>query len=655
MILQEGAQELTAWMGSCGHAAQERCVCMGKLGNELITEKRKKKRRGTKFVLLVLADIFSVFLALFITAEVQPEPLIDAGNVGRAFLFGGILAAAFCGLFFVFRLYHSLWRYSGLSEALRILAAIMVGVVVCTVVSSLFGIQVQLSMLLLFSLLMGLLLCVSRFGYRSIRFLRGRHVSEGADVQRVLIVGAGSGAHIAISQIYNSAVRKYKTILAVDDDPGKQRMRIQNVEVVGMLQDIPQVVEKHDITDIVIAIPSIRDQARMNLVEQCKRTGCRVRTLPFIQETDLATPQNMLKLREVQVNDIMFRSEIELNNESVREYMRDKRVLVTGGGGSIGSEICRQVARLPIESLTIFDIYENTAYELLCELKQELGEDVNIMVRIGTIREESRLRQVFEAARPHIVFHAAAHKHVPLMEESPMEAIKNNVLGTRNVLLVAEEFGVERFVNLSTDKAVNPTNIMGATKRVTELMIQRYAKNMRMKCMSVRFGNVLGSHGSVIPLIERQIKQGGPVTVTHPEIVRFFMTIQEASQLVLQAGAMANSGAIYVLDMGTPVRIMELAEKIIRFHGYVPGEDMEIKITGLRPGEKLFEELTMKDEAKGLEKTMNNRIFKLAPVEDERTDFGASLEEMTRCAIRNDGKAIELLKHLVPGYQPWKS
>ena len=360
----------------------------------------------------------------------------------------------------------------------------------------------------------------------------------------------------------------------------------------------------------------------------------------------------MAGLRELNTSDFLSRDEVQLNSAQISEYLHDKVVLVTGGGGSIGSELCRQIMRYRPRQLLIFDIYENCAYELEMELHNKYGADINVVTLIGSIRDIKRLDEVFETYHPSVVFHAAAHKHVPLMEVSPAEAVKNNVFGTKNLLTSAAEHGVERFVQLSTDKAVNPTNVMGCTKRICEMLIQTFAKNTSMKCMAVRFGNVLGSHGSVIPLFEEQIKNGGPVTITHPDIVRYFMTIPEAAQLVLQAGGLAQSGSIYVLDMGEPVKIMDLATRLIRFYGYEPGVNMQVKITGLRPGEKLYEELLMDAEQDKMLKTAHNKIFIAPPMDIDLEKFYTQLQELKVSAHHNDDAVVECLQEMVPSYHP---
>lgn len=616
-----------------------------KHGGARETQPGSHKKRNLMIFTLVVCDIVSVLVSLVLAVFIRFESV----SVQGLLLPWAMLSLLYCVLFYAFRLYHSLWKYSGISEALRIIASVAIGAGICFAGNAVLGLDISLSVLAIAPLFLGVFLCISRFGYRTFRHLTLRRNKKEKARASMLIVGAGAGASAAIAQMRNSYANRYRDIIAVDDDPNKLKMRIQGVEVVGCTKDIPKIVSQRSVSDIIVAIPSLEGNELSDILDICHGTGCRVRMLPLVKDANFEKEKAFPAVREVQIGDVLCRNEVRLDLDSICAYMNGKNVLVTGGGGSIGSEICRQVARFDINTLTIFDIYENTAYELYCELKRQYGDALDVRILIGSVREKERLRQAFEEVKPQIVFHAAAHKHVPLMEDCPLEAIKNNVLGTMNVLETANEYGVERFVNLSTDKAVNPTNIMGATKRITELAVQAFAQNFSMKCMSVRFGNVLGSHGSVIPLMEGQIRNGGPVTVTHPDIVRYFMTIPEASQLVLQAGAMANSGSIYVLDMGEPVKIMELAEKLIRFYGYEPNVDIPIEIIGLRPGEKLYEELAMEDEE--LLHTEHSRIFKLEPGEI-CLDL-AVFRKMLKLAVENNLEAVELLKKIVPNYRAW--
>ena len=441
-------------------------------------------------------------------------------------------------------------------------------------------------------------------------------------------------------------------MIFVDDNPEKLHKRVQGIRVAGMAADIPKLAEKYDVQEIIIAIPSLKGDALNTLVQTCKKTSCRVRISTQIESSDEACRPDNMFVRELNISDFLSRDEIVLNKENISGYLKNQVVLVTGGGGSIGSELCRQIMRFSPKLLVIFDIYENCAYELQCELKQRYGADCPVVVLIGSVRERARLDEVFSQYRPRVVFHAAAHKHVPLMEDSPAEAIKNNVFGTRNVLEAAIAGGAERFVLLSTDKAVNPTNVMGASKRITEMLIQYYAGKSAMKCMAVRFGNVLGSHGSVIPLFEKQILSGGPVTVTHPDIIRYFMTIPEAAQLVLQAGGTAESGAIFVLDMGKPVRIEDLAKQLIRFYGYEPGVSMEIVYTGLRPGEKLYEELLTPSERNAMRRTDHDRIMIAPAVQQDAELFEMQLQTLQIACEHNDERVVEVIRAVVPSFQP---
>ena len=475
--------------------------------------------------------------------------------------------------------------------------------------------------------------------------------SESNDTP-MLIVGAGNAGAWAVTLCKSKNQTFGKPVCIVDDDLTKKGLRVQGVPVRGTISDIPELVRKYHIMEIVIAITTVHGDRMREIINLCNSTHCRVRMISDPHAVDESGNPLAAGFRELNTADFLSRDEIQLNNAQISEYLHDKIVLVTGGGGSIGSELCRQIMRYQPRRLLIFDIYENCAYELETELRGRYGAAAPILTLIGSIRDKERLDEVFETYHPTVVFHAAAHKHVPLMEISPAEAVKNNVVGTKNLLTSAAEHDVERFVQLSTDKAVNPTNVMGCTKRLCEMLIQSFAKNTDMKCVAVRFGNVLGSHGSVIPLFEEQIKRGGPVTITHPEIVRYFMTIPEAAQLVLQAGGLAESGSIYVLDMGEPVKIMDLANRLIRFYGYEPGVNMEVKITGLRPGEKLYEELMMDAEQDKMAKTAHNKIFIAPPMQIDLAAFYSDLQRLQEAAHRNDDEVIDILQEMVPSYHP---
>ena len=466
----------------------------------------------------------------------------------------------------------------------------------------------------------------------------------------VMIVGAGEAGAWAIN-VCKTNKQYGRPVLAVDDDPAKLHQTIHGVPVKGTLEQIPELCKRYGIHTILVAIPTLKGSRLNHVIDLCVSTHCAVQMLSDPQLVGSGAPQQGA-FRELNPADFLSRDEVTLDMEKISGYLTGKTVLVTGGGGSIGSELCRQVMRFKPGKLLIFDIYENCAYELQMELQQKYGRDIPVTVLIGSVRDKKRLDEVFETYHPTVVFHAAAHKHVPLMEVSPAEAVKNNVLGTKNLLVSASEHGVERFVQLSTDKAVNPTSVMGCTKRICEMLIQTFAGNTDMKCVAVRFGNVLGSHGSVIPLFEAQIKKGGPVTLTDENIERYFMTIPEAAQLVLQAGALAESGNIYVLDMGEPVKIMDLAKQLIRFYGYEPGVNMEIRVVGLRPGEKLYEELMMDEEQDKMRRTQHNKIFVASPRTIDLAQFYEQLQALEAAAAHNDEGVVKQLAAMIPTFTP---
>ena len=525
-------------------------------------------------------------------------------------------------------LYEIMWEYAGMRDLARLtcLSGLATGIIM---LFDLFYHSRPISgAVLIFGAVFNTAAIAGvRFLWRFSRTLHDACVNKPEDDTPLLIVGAGNAGAWAVNLCKNKNQSFGNPVCLVDDDLTKKGLRVQGVPVRGTISDIPELVRKYHIVEIVIAITTLKGDRLTEIINLCNSTHCRVRMLSDPQAVDENGNPVAAGFRELNTADFLSRDEIQLNNAQISEYLHDKVVLVTGGGGSIGSELCRQIMRYQPRRLLIFDIYENCAYELETELRNKYGAEAPVI-------------------------HAAAHKHVPLMEISPAEAVKNNVFGTKNLLTSAAEHGVERFVQLSTDKAVNPTNVMGCTKRLCEMLIQSFASGTDMKCVAVRFGNVLGSHGSVIPLFEEQIKRGGPVTITHPDIVRYFMTITEAAQLVLQAGGLAKGGSIYVLDMGEPVKIMDLATRLIRFYGYEPGVNMQVKITGLRPGEKLYEELLMDAEQDKMLKTAHNKIFIAPPMDIDLEKFYTQLQELKVSAHHNDDAVVECLQEMVPSYHP---
>ena len=599
--------------------------------------------------LLVLSYYLAILLRFVDSDQSEKIPQVVATMVHHL----PWMLAIYAVVFWLGGLYEVMWQYAGVRDLARVvlLACIATGFL-------LIGNQLVEGVLYRTVLVIGAILSMAFIGgvrmlWRLVRFtlLKPDAAKTRNEENPLLVVGAGNAGAWAVNLCKQRSSFGYPVVM-VDDDPAKRNLRVQGVPVRGGISDIPELVRKYDIREIVIAITSLRGERLQQVVNICNSCHCRVRMLNDPQAVDENGNVIGASLRELNTSDFLSRDEVHLDTEKIHEYLTDKVVLVTGGGGSIGSELCRQIIRYRPKQLLIFDIYENCAYELEMELRNKIGFDLPIVTLVGSIRDKGRLDEVMKKYHPQVVFHAAAHKHVPLMEISPAEAVKNNVLGTKNLLTSASTHGVERFVQLSTDKAVNPTNVMGCTKRICEMLIQTFAQNTSMKCMAVRFGNVLGSHGSVIPLFESQIREGGPVTITHPDITRYFMTIPEAAQLVLEAGALARSGSIYVLDMGKPVRIMELAEKMIRFYGYEPGVNMEIKITGLRPGEKLYEELMMDTEADKMQRTDHNKIFVAPPLQIDLATFYQQLVRLEEAAEHNDDHVVQELQSIVPTYHP---
>ncbi len=550
------------------------------------------------------------------------------------------------GIFVPFNLYNSLWRFASVEELMHIAVAGAIITVLKILACLLPPLQcLPLSYAIISGLLMTIFVGVSRSFYRVMRTYY--HPVEKGDKARTLLVGGGSAGNITLQEFQNSHHSANNVICIVDDDFTKRNSYLRGVKIVGGRNDIVAVVEKYQIEEIVLALPTASAKDRRDILRICQQTKCKIKILPGIFQ--LANGDvRLAKIRDVNVQDLLGRDSVKVDLSEISGYLQNKTVLVTGGGGSIGSELCRQIAKNHPKKLVILDIYENNAYDIQQELMRN-WPDLPLEVYIGSVRDTKRVDMLFSRLHPEIVFHAAAHKHVPLMEDSPNEAIKNNVFGTLHVALAAEKYQAERFVLISTDKAVNPTNIMGASKRLCEMIVQSMAEHSSTKFAAVRFGNVLGSNGSVIPLFKRQIEEGGPVTVTHKDIIRYFMTIPEAVSLVLQAGAFAGQGEIFVLDMGEPVRIDDLARNMIRLSGLEPDEDIEIRYTGLRPGEKLYEEMLMKEE--GLRTTDNELIFIGQPLDIDEERFHIQLKELEAACYENSDTICQLVAKMVPTYR----
>ncbi len=600
-------------------------------------------------LLLFLLDMLFVCFSLHLAIAMRYEGAVSASMYARLMSLLPEIIAVYAAVSIIGGVYDMIWRYAGAAEIMRLVLVYALAAGVTLLLNRIVPWYVSRPVLVMTGMCMMLLVSAARFAYKLLReFFRARNSGENSD--RILIVGAGEGGVYAARICQQNREKFGQPVAFADDDPLKRKMRIAGIPVCGTIDEVPEIVKSKEIDEIIVAVPGTKGERLAEIVSICKGTRCRTRILS--DPGELERPAGAA-FRELNTSDFLSRDEVELDMEMIRGYLADKTVMVTGGGGSIGSEISRQIMRFHPKELILFDVYENGVYELECELRQKYGADCPVTVLIGSIRDKKRLDDVFEAHRPQVVFHAAAHKHVPLMELNPSEAVKNNVFGTRNLLRSADEHGVERFVQISTDKAVNPTNVMGATKRITEMLMQSCARHSQMRCMAVRFGNVLGSHGSIIPLFEAQIRRGGPVTLTHPDITRYFMTIPEAAQLVLQAGGLAQSGAIYVLDMGEPVRIKDLAEQLIRFYGYEPGVDIEIKIIGLRPGEKLYEELMMDSERDFMTRTAHNKIFVAPPIPIEEDAFERQLDVLREAASADDDpRVIKLLTEIVSTYKP---
>ena len=600
---------------------------------------------------LIIYDILSVIIASFMAILIRYE--FSLSSIPYEFImpimtFLPLNIVLTLVIFYIFRLYHSLWAFAGETELQNLILACSCSTVLNAIALQFFKISGQpVPKSYYFLYLFWLIACifVSRFSYRFLRSLKHKKQNK-KNKTSVMVIGAGEAGNAIVKEIVNSNFSTMVIKCIIDDDKGKWGRYVQGIKVVGGRDKIVECADVYDIDEIIVAVPSISRASLKDILEVCKETGCKLQSLPGMYQL-VNGEVSISKLRDVEIEDLLGRDPISVDLDSILSYVQHKKVLVTGGGGSIGSELCRQVASHNPAQLIIVDIYENSVYDLQQELITKFPE-LNLVVLIGSVRNTNRINTIFAEYRPDIVYHAAAHKHVPLMETSPNEAIKNNVFGTWKTVQAAAMYDVKKFVMISTDKAVNPTNIMGASKRICEMIVQTFNKHYSTEFVAVRFGNVLGSNGSVIPLFRKQIAQGGPVTVTHPDIIRYFMTIPEAVSLVLQAGAYAKGGEIFVLDMGEPVRILDLAENLIRLSGYKVGEDIKIEFTGLRPGEKLYEELLMKEE--GMKDTANKLIHIGRPIEFDEEDFFLRLKELKEASKNEEVDIRPMVQEIVPTY-----
>lgn len=614
----------------------------------------KRTEKNTQWhmrvILLLAGDIIAIMLSSFLALWLRFE-LVFA-DIDRIFLesiyqYAGINIICTIAIFYAFHLYTSLWKYASVNELVNITLAVVISGIVNAVGMRAFQNPVPRSYDILYTMFLLAMMIGIRFFYRFVRFMKTEYfIRNRKEISNVMVIGAGDAGAAIVKELRLNETLKRRVCCMIDDDPAKKGKYVQGCLVVGGKKDIISAVERYGITKIIIAMPSAPKSTIKEIVDLCQHTECKIRILPGMYQL-VSGEVSVSQLRDVEIGDLLGREQIKVNLNEILGYVQNKVVLVTGGGGSIGSEICRQLAGHGVKQLIIVDIYENNIYEIQQELKRKYPE-LDLVALIASVRNTHRIDEIMGKYRPNVVYHAAAHKHVPLMEDSPNEAIKNNVFGTYKTASAAGKHGVERFFLISTDKAVNPTNIMGASKRMCEMIVQTLDKFYPTEFVAVRFGNVLGSNGSVIPLFKKQIAEGGPVTVTHPDIIRYFMTIPEAVSLVLQAGAYAKGGEIFVLDMGEPVKIADLAKNLIRFSGFKVGEDIEIKYTGLRPGEKLYEELLMDEE--GLQATDNNLIHIGKPIDMNEAVFMKQLKEL-KAASEKDSKAIrQMVKEMVPTY-----
>lgn len=618
-------------------------------------------KRLSKFrsIILILADLMCILIAYFLgVVLISNDTIFDLSNYYTNRLIRTVMLSAivYQAVFHITKRYKRIIRYENSKDYLEYIVLCIISSIIVSIIRELFNLHIATAKL---NILAGVFIGIMMVSYRIIAryILVFDVVNKGIKVKKdnpknLLIIGAGNASHEIINTIRTSMLDKYNIVGIIDDNQKRLGFTVSGVKIIGNRSDIPKVCEENNVDLIFFSIANIDSENKKQILNICQSTNAKVRILPGLKEI-IRNKKLFENLRDVEIEDLLGREPVKLDNKNIENLIKNKVVLVTGGGGSIGSELCRQIVKYNPQKLVMLDIYENSLYDIELELKSKYPK-IKIEAIIASIRDKKRLESIFEKYNPYLVFHAAAHKHVPLMENNPLEAIKNNVFGTYNLVNVSDKYKVKRFIQISTDKAVNPTNIMGATKRLCEMIIQAKNKESETEFAAVRFGNVLGSNGSVVPLFKKQIAEGGPVTVTHKEITRFFMTIPEAVGLVLQAMTYAKGGEIFVLDMGEPVKIYDLAISLIKLSGLVPEEDIEIKFTGLRPGEKLYEELLMGEE--GLEKTAHNKIFVAEPLDISIKEIEKKLEKfedilkLDESQVEKD-KIKSIMKAVVPTYK----
>lgn len=615
----------------------------------IINKEEFNPQKLLRVIFLLIMDAVCVCLSAFGALIIRFEFDLSAPGFSdymegvHRYVYICVISAAV--IFWLFKLYDSLWEFAGADEFVRLVTASAAVTLAQAAGMALLDINMPRSFPIMFFLLLSVSVFCVRFSYRVVRHFRRRSTLEK---KRTMLIGAGAAGFVTLRELNSSEHSENRVVCIIDDDPQKHGRYLKGVKVVGGRDKITEAAEKFRTEEIIFAIPTATNTQRKEIFDICSLTKCKLKTIPGLYQLSNGEV-SVSQIRSVQIEDLLGREPVRVDMTGIGDDLFGMTVLVTGGGGSIGSELCRQLAKYPIKRLVIFDIYENNAYDIQQELRRDFP-NLDLTVLIGSVRDEERVNWVFEAFRPDMIYHAAAHKHVPLMEDSPCEAVKNNIFGTLNVAKAAEKYGAKRFLLISTDKAVNPTSVMGASKRVCEMIIQcmnRRCKNTDF--VAVRFGNVLGSNGSVIPLFKKQIEKGGPVTVTHPDIIRYFMTIPEAVSLILQAGAFAAGGEIFVLDMGEPVKIDHLARRMIRLSGYEPDVDIKIEYTGLRPGEKLYEELLMSEE--GMTKTANKLIYIGKPIDFNEANFIEELEGLRFAENRSFDEIRAKLRETVPTYK----